>query len=371
MFTASHNPAQYNGIKLCRAGAAPVGQDTGLAEIRDARRASGRRRPRPAPRRARSPSATCSPTTPPTCASLVDLSGHPAAEGRRRRRQRDGRPHRARRCFDGAAARASSRCTSSSTARSPTTRPTRSSRRTCVDLQARGASSTAPTSGWPSTATPTAASSSTSAASRSRPSAITALVAARELAKQPGRDDHPQPDHLARGARDRRASTAATPVRTRVGHSFIKAEMAEHRRGLRRRALGALLLPRLLARRHRHARRAARARRARRAGPAAVASWSPSYERYAASGEINSDRRRRGRRASPRSRQAFAGRATASTSTTSTGSPSSCPTAGGSTCGRPTPSRCCGSTSRPPTTRRMSRAARRGARRDPCADEED
>jgi phosphomannomutase len=34
MFTASHNPAQYNGIKLCRAGAAPVGQDTGLAQIK-------------------------------------------------------------------------------------------------------------------------------------------------------------------------------------------------------------------------------------------------------------------------------------------------------------------------------------------------
>ncbi|MFF8589502.1 phosphomannomutase/phosphoglucomutase [Streptomyces althioticus] len=34
MFTASHNPARYNGIKLCRAGAAPVGQDTGLADIR-------------------------------------------------------------------------------------------------------------------------------------------------------------------------------------------------------------------------------------------------------------------------------------------------------------------------------------------------
>lgn len=33
MFTASHNPAQYNGIKLCRAGARPVGQDSGLAEI--------------------------------------------------------------------------------------------------------------------------------------------------------------------------------------------------------------------------------------------------------------------------------------------------------------------------------------------------
>ncbi|MEU1625648.1 phosphomannomutase/phosphoglucomutase [Streptomyces sp. NPDC020096] len=35
MFTASHNPAQYNGIKMCRAGAAPVGQDTGLVEIRE------------------------------------------------------------------------------------------------------------------------------------------------------------------------------------------------------------------------------------------------------------------------------------------------------------------------------------------------
>jgi phosphomannomutase len=36
MFTASHNPARYNGIKLCRAGAAPIGQDTGLAAIRAA-----------------------------------------------------------------------------------------------------------------------------------------------------------------------------------------------------------------------------------------------------------------------------------------------------------------------------------------------
>jgi phosphomannomutase len=34
MLTASHNPAKYNGIKLCLAGARPVGQDTGLADIR-------------------------------------------------------------------------------------------------------------------------------------------------------------------------------------------------------------------------------------------------------------------------------------------------------------------------------------------------
>ena len=34
MFTASHNPAQYNGIKLCRPGASPIGRDSGLVEIR-------------------------------------------------------------------------------------------------------------------------------------------------------------------------------------------------------------------------------------------------------------------------------------------------------------------------------------------------
>jgi phosphomannomutase len=35
MFTASHKPARYNGIKLCRAGAAPIGQESGLAAVRE------------------------------------------------------------------------------------------------------------------------------------------------------------------------------------------------------------------------------------------------------------------------------------------------------------------------------------------------
>src|SRR5690606_36112704 len=35
MFTASHNPASYNGIKLCRSGARPVGEATGLADVRE------------------------------------------------------------------------------------------------------------------------------------------------------------------------------------------------------------------------------------------------------------------------------------------------------------------------------------------------
>ena len=46
MFTASHNPAQYNGVKLCLAGARPVGVDTGLADVK--RVAAGRARRRTA-----------------------------------------------------------------------------------------------------------------------------------------------------------------------------------------------------------------------------------------------------------------------------------------------------------------------------------
>ncbi len=64
MITASHNPARYNGIKLCKAGAKPVGIETGLAEIKamvadgvpDVRRRAGQGR------RAR----TCSLATPST-----------------------------------------------------------------------------------------------------------------------------------------------------------------------------------------------------------------------------------------------------------------------------------------------------------------
>ena len=73
MFTASHNPAQYNGIKLCRAGARPVGQDTGLDDVRRARRAAAGRRRRPGRSdrggSVRSATATCWPTTPATCAA--------------------------------------------------------------------------------------------------------------------------------------------------------------------------------------------------------------------------------------------------------------------------------------------------------------
>ena len=41
MFTASHNPARYNGIKLCRASAVPVGAESGLLAVRDLAAADG------------------------------------------------------------------------------------------------------------------------------------------------------------------------------------------------------------------------------------------------------------------------------------------------------------------------------------------
>jgi len=40
MFKASHNPAQYNGIKMCKAGAKSIGIDSGLAEVRELARAA-------------------------------------------------------------------------------------------------------------------------------------------------------------------------------------------------------------------------------------------------------------------------------------------------------------------------------------------
>ena len=182
-----------------------------------------------ATRRGRAPSAsaTCSTSTPPTCSSLAPVAGRrlkvvvDAGNGM-------AGPHRAGRLraprreqvevvpmyfeLDGTF---------------PNHEANPIEPENLRDLQARGAWPRAPTSAWPSTATPTAASSSTSRAGAVSPSTLTALIAARELRREPGRERHPQPDHQPRRARDRHASSAARPVRTRVGHSFIKATMAE------------------------------------------------------------------------------------------------------------------------------------------------
>ena len=156
--------------------------------------------------------------------SFVDRRRPAPAQGRGRHRQRHGRPRGARRCST--ASRSTSRCsTASSTAPSRTTRPTRSSPRTCATSR-RGCSRSAPTSGWRSTATPTGCSSSTSPAQPLSGSTTTAIVAAGVLEKHPGATilhncicSKAVPEVV----RER----GGTPVRTKVGHSFIKAVMAE------------------------------------------------------------------------------------------------------------------------------------------------
>ena len=127
MVTASHNPQGWNGIKLCLAGAAPVGAGTGLEEVR--RLTAAPPPPAPSPgevrrvdvlRRLRGPPALHRRPFPPR-----------RAAGGRRRGQRGGRGGGARRVRP-PPGRPSSASTWSPTAASPTTTPTRSGRRTCA-----------------------------------------------------------------------------------------------------------------------------------------------------------------------------------------------------------------------------------------------
>ncbi len=156
MFTASHNPAAYNGIKMCRAGASPIGKESGLAAIRD-RVASGAVVSAAAPGALSTTDVlaayaahllTLAPVTGRRLKVVVDagngMAGHtaPAVFGRLGD-QVDLVPLYFE--LDGTF---------------PNHEATRSSRRTSPTSRRR-CSPRAPTSAWPSTATRTAASSST------------------------------------------------------------------------------------------------------------------------------------------------------------------------------------------------------------------
>ena len=185
MFTASHNPARTTGSSSAApapsrsawtpdwprsatpspAGEHPVARPAGHGLA--ARRARGVRRA-PAQRWRRSRAAGCK--------VVVDAGNGMAGLT-------------APAVFERSAASRSSwsRCTSSSTAPSPTTRPTRSSRRTCVDLQARVVAEEADLG----LAFDGDADRCFVVDERGRavsPSTLTALIAARELRRGPGRD---------------------------------------------------------------------------------------------------------------------------------------------------------------------------------------
>ena len=241
MVTASHNPKAYTGVKLLREGALALSGDAGIQDVRaeiEARPArSARRRIRRGGRHR--------PGLPRAHARLRRPGRDRPAPDPGRRRQRDGR------------ARWSARCSSSSTSRSPppTGRPT----------------ATSPTAGRTRSSRRTAASSSSRSSEGGVDLAIAwdgdadrcffidgegsfcdgdfvcALLARAALAKEPGATVLYDP-RSSRAVPDTVAAAGGKSDLSRVGHAFFKIRMRETGRGLRRRGLRPLLLPRLLLR---------------------------------------------------------------------------------------------------------------------------
>lgn len=220
MFTASHNPAQYNGIKMCRAHAVPIGMETGLAEIRDLVAA-----PRPADGAAGAISEhdvleayaahllSLAPVTGRRLKVVVDagsgMAGHtaPAVFARLAGQvdlvpmyfELDGTfPHHEANPIEPA---------------------------NLVDLQARVRAERADL-GLAFDGDADRCFLVDERGELVSPSTLTALIAARELAKEPGATVI----HnliTSRSVPEIVSELGGTPVRTRVGHSFIKATMAE------------------------------------------------------------------------------------------------------------------------------------------------
>ena len=162
--TASHNPKQYNGIKMVRREAFPLSGDAGIGDIRDMiavgppaarrRRDAAARRTRRRARRLR------------RARDVVHRPGdHQAVQRRARRRQRHGRAGRA------AAVRPAALPDDAAVLRDrrhvPQPRGQSAHRGEPRATSSSASSRTRPTSASPGTATPTAASSSTAAASSS------------------------------------------------------------------------------------------------------------------------------------------------------------------------------------------------------------
>ena len=335
MITASHNPARYNGIKLCRAGAKPVGIETGLKEIQD----MAERSLVPAPSTGKVTRLDLLPGYAEHLRKLVDISGirplkvavdagngmaghtvpkvfeglpitliplyfeldgtfpnheaNPIDPENLRDLQRAVIEHHADigLAFDGDADR-------------------------CFVVDERGEAVS--------------------------PSVITALIAARELAHEPGAAII----HnliTSRAVPEIIREHGGVPVRTRVGHSFIKAKMAEYNAVFGGEHSGHFYFrdfwfadSGMLAALHVLA---ALGSQPQGEPVKPLSQLLAEYSRYFASGEINSvvarpprpHRSRRNSRAGP-----------GSAPTSSTGSRSARPP-GGSTCGLPIPSRCSGS----------------------------
>jgi phosphomannomutase len=229
MFTASHNPAQYNGIKMCRANAVAIGQDTGLIEIRERAQTYLDQGLAAAPNPGSDESIDLLGTYAEYLRGLVDLAGIrplkvvvdagngmggytvPAVLGDAKLPALPLTIVPLYFELDGSF---------------PNHEANPLEPKNLVDLQARVVAEGADL-GLAFDGDADRCFVVDAAGAAVSPSAITALVAARELAKAPGSavihnliTSHTVPEVIK--------ENGGVPVRTRVGHSFIKAEMARH-----------------------------------------------------------------------------------------------------------------------------------------------
>ena len=260
MFTASHNPAQYNGVKLCLAGARPVGADTGLADVRRVAEAVLDRPPARAgvdagPPHHRRPAGR---VRRPRRVVHRPHRRRPAA-GRGRHRQRDGRPGRAQGLRAPPPGRAGGHVRR---ARRDLPQPPRRpdpARQPARPAGPRGRRRVRPRPRLRRRRRPRLR----GRRGRPRPLGLDHHGDARrrDAGQAPGRHHPPQPHLLPGRARGRpRARRHPHPDQGRP--QLHQADHGRERRRVRRRALGPLLLPRQLPGRLRHHRHDARARAA-------------------------------------------------------------------------------------------------------------
>jgi phosphomannomutase len=281
MFTASHNPARYNGIKLCRRGATPVGQDSGLAQVRSLAEDGVPPYPGPA---GTLQTRDVLPSYTEHLHSLVDLSGArpltvvvDAANGMA--------GHTVPAVLDGLALTVVPMYFElDGTFPNHEANPLEPAN--LVDLQARVRAVGADV-GLAFDGDADRCFVIDERGQPVSPSAVTALVAVRELAKHPGASVI----HnliTSRAVPEIVREHGGIPVRTRVGHSFIKQEMArtdavfggEHSahyyfRDFWRADTGMLAALHVLA--------------ALAEQPLPLSAFAAQFERYVASGEINSE----------------------------------------------------------------------------------
>ena len=309
----------------CR-GDARHRRDRGAARRRARRGAAAAARPR---------TSTSTPSSRTRALKFIDPSAIRPAEGRRSTAATAWPGRWSARSSSASTARARRRPTGSPTASSPTTSPTRCCRRTASFIIGKVRDEGADLGiAWDGDADRCFFIDETGEfVDRRLPHRAARRV---DPAEAPGRGHPLRRARLARGRRHGRAAGGRALV-NRVGHAFFKTPHARRGRRVRRRGLRPLLLRRLLQRRLGHDPGAADPRAARpEAARRCRELLAPYRSKYFISGEINSEVE------DPAAKMAEIEERYADGETPSSTASRSTTTTGTSTCGRRTPSRCCG-----------------------------